>query len=82
MEFQKHLISLYYPEFSPILYSVKDSDYHKIWWTIMREKNLKKRYDKYKIEHDGEEPPPTSIDLDTPVDVDAFPDYPKIKTCN
>jgi hypothetical protein len=53
MEFKKHLISLYYPEFSPLLYSDKDTEYHKIWWTIMREKNLKKRYDKYKIEHGG-----------------------------
>jgi hypothetical protein len=45
----------------------------------MREKHLKRRYDKYKIEHNGEEPLPTAIDLDSPIDVDAFPDYPKIK---
>jgi hypothetical protein len=79
MEFQKRLISLYYPEFSPYLYSNKDTEYRKIWWKIMREKNLKKRYDKYKIEHGGESPLPTAIDLDTPIDVDTFPDYPKIK---
>jgi hypothetical protein len=36
MEFQKHLISLYYHQFSPRLYSNKDSEYHKKWWIIMK----------------------------------------------
>jgi predicted SAM-dependent methyltransferase len=43
MESKKHLISLYYPHFLPHLYSDKNSEYHKIWWTIMREKGFKKK---------------------------------------
>jgi hypothetical protein len=79
MEFQKHLISLYYPQFSPFLYSDKDCEYHKTWWTIMRQIGLKKKYDNYKLEHDGKSPPQVAIDVDAPIDVDSFPDYPKIK---
>jgi hypothetical protein len=47
----------------------------------MKEKHLKKRYDKYKDEHGGESPRAEAIDLDAPIDVDALPDYPK-KTYN
>jgi hypothetical protein len=80
MEFQKYLISLYYPQFLPHLYSNKDSEYHKTYWGIMREKHLKKRYDKYKDEHGGESPLPEAIDLVAPIDVDALPNYPKKRT--
>jgi hypothetical protein len=45
----------------------------------MRKNILKKKYDNYKIEHSGESPPRMAIDLDNPIDVEAFPDYPKIK---
>jgi hypothetical protein len=31
-----------------------------------------------KFEHDGRSPPPVAIDVDTHIDVDAFPDYQKI----
>jgi hypothetical protein len=77
VEFQKYLISLYYPQFSPRLYSNKDSEYYKTYWGIIREKHLKKRYENYKLEHDGKSPPPLAIDVDTPIDIDTFPDYPK-----
>jgi hypothetical protein len=44
----------------------------------MREKGLKKKYDNYKLENGDESQPRIAIDLDNPIDIEAFPDYPKI----
>jgi hypothetical protein len=53
------------------LYTDKDSEYHKIWWKIMRESSLHKKYKDYKLEHDGRSQPRVVIDVNT------FPDHPK-----
>jgi hypothetical protein len=44
IEFQKHLISLFFPQFSPFSYGDKNGEYHKIWWRIMRESGFHKKY--------------------------------------
>jgi hypothetical protein len=45
----------------------------------MRESGIHKKYKDYKLDHDGRSPPLVAIDVDIPIDVDMFPDYPKIK---
>jgi hypothetical protein len=46
----------------------------------MRESGIHKKYNNYKLEHHGRSQPPVGIDDDTPIDIDGFPDYPKITT--